>query len=127
MSVISAEQFKNKATRVVAISGFEEGEKIEVRIRPVSLTAMMMQGRISNELKSVAFNLFEKGQKGETSTPDSAEDMSMMYELIDQVCENCLVEPKFEDIKEFMTDGQKIEVFTASQGVVKDLIPSNKE
>ena len=63
MSVISAEQFKNKATRIVAISGFEEGEKIEVRIRPVSLTAMMMQGRISNELKSVAFNLFEKGQK----------------------------------------------------------------
>ena len=46
MSVISAEQFKNKATRVVEISGFEEGEKIEVRIKPVSLTAMMMQGRI---------------------------------------------------------------------------------
>ena len=51
----------------------------------------------------------------------------MMYELIDQVCEDCLVEPKFKDIKEFMTDGQKIEVFTASQGVVKDLIPSDKE
>lgn len=127
MSVISAEQFKNKATRIVEISGFEEGDKIEVRIKPVSLTAMMMHGRISNELKSVAFNLFEKGHKGEESTPESVEDMSMMYQLIDQVCEDCLVEPKFKDIKEFMTDGQKIEVFTASQGVVKDLIPSNKE
>lgn len=127
MSVISAEQFKNKATRVVAISGFEEGEKIEVRIKPVSLTAMMMQGRISNELKSVAFSLFENGQKGENTTPESIEDMTMMYELIDRVCEDCLVEPKFKDIKEFMTDAQKIEVFTASQGVVKDLIPSNKE
>ena len=127
MSVISAEQFKNKATRVVEISGFEEGDKIEVRIKPVSLTAMMMQGRISNELKSVAFGLFEKGQKGEETTTELVEDMTMMYQLIDQVCEDCLVEPKFKDIKEFMTDAQKIEVFTASQGVVKDLIPSNKE
>ena len=127
MSVISAEQFKNKATRVVEISGFEEGDKIEVRIRPVSLTAMMMQGRISNELKSVAFGLFEKGQKGEETTTESVEDMTMMYQLIDQVCEDCLVEPKFKDIKEFMTDAQKIEVFTASQGVVKNLIPSDKE
>ena len=127
MSVISAEQFKNKATRVVEISGFEEGDKIEVRIKPVSLTAMMMQGRIPNELKAVAFGLFEKGQKGEDTTPQTTEDMTMMYQLIDQVCEDCLVEPKFKDIKEFMTDGQKIEVFTASQGVVKDLIPSDKE
>ena len=127
MSVISAEQFKQKATRIVQISGFEEGDKIEVRIKPVSLTAMMMQGRIPNELKSVAFGLFEKGQKGKEPTTESVEDMTMMYQLIDQVCEDCLVEPKFKDIKEFMTDAQKIEVFTASQGVVKDLIPFNKE
>ena len=127
MSVISAEQFKNKATRVVEISGFEEGDKIEVRIKPVSLTAMMMRGRISNELKMEAFKLFDKGREGEATQPESAEEMSMMYELIDNVCEECLVEPKFADIKEFMTDAQKIEVFTASQGVVKNLIPSNEE
>lgn len=127
MSVISAEQFKQKATRIVQISGFEEGDKIEVRIRPVSLTSMMIQGRIPNELKAAAFSLFEKGQKGEDTKPQTTEDMTLMYELIDRVCEDCLVEPKFKDIKEFMTDAQKIEVFTASQGVVKDLIPSDKE
>ena len=127
MSVISAEQFKNKATRVVEISGFEEGDKIEVRIKPVSLTAMMMRGRISNELKTEAFKLFDKGREGEATQPESAEEMSMMYELIDNVCEECLVEPKFADIKAFMTDAQKIEVFTASQGVVKNLIPSDEK
>ena len=127
MSVISAEQFKNKATRIVEISGFEEGDKIEVRIKPVSLTAMMMRGRISNELKTEAFKLFDNGREGKGTEPESAEEMSMMYELIDNVCEECLVEPKFADIKEFMTDGQKIEVFTASQGVVKNLIPSNEK
>lgn len=127
MSVISAEQFKNKATRIIQISGFEEGDKIEVRIRPVSLTAMMMKGRISNELKTEAFKLFDNGRGGKGTEPESAEEMSMMYELIDNVCEECLVEPKFADIKEFMTDAQKIEVFTASQGVVKNLIPSNEE
>lgn len=127
MSVISAEQFKNKATRIIQISGFEEGDKIEVRIRPVSLTAMMMKGRISNELKTEAFKLFDNGRGGKSTEPESPEEMSMMYELIDNVCEECLVEPKFADIKEFMTDAQKIEVFTASQGVVKNLIPSNKE
>lgn len=127
MSVISAEQFKNKATRVVEISGFEEGDKIEVRIKPVSLTAMMIKGRISNELKTEAFKLFDKGREGKSTEPESSEEMSMMYELIDTVCEECLVEPKFVDIKEFMTDAQKIEVFTASQGVVKNLIPFDEK
>ena len=127
MSVISAEQFKNKATRIIQISGFEEGDKIEVRIRPVSLTSMMIKGRISNELKTEAFKLFDNGRGGKGTEPESAEEMSMMYELIDNVCEECLVEPKFADIKEFMTDAQKIEVFTASQGVVKNLIPSDEK
>ena len=78
-------------------------------------------------MKTDAFKLFDKGREGEATQPESPEEMSMMYELIDNVCEECLVEPKFADIKEFMTDAQKIEVFTASQGVVKNLIPSNEE
>ena len=37
MSVISAKEFKEKATRVIQIDGFEPGEKIEVRIKPASI------------------------------------------------------------------------------------------
>ncbi|HBI91859.1 MAG TPA: hypothetical protein DDY58_05180, partial [Terrisporobacter glycolicus] len=61
MSVINAEQFKSKATRVVEISGFEENEKIEVRIKSMSLLTMMNNGKIPNELLGVVQKLFNEG------------------------------------------------------------------
>ena len=60
---ISAEQFRNKATRLIDIDGFEQGEVFSIRIKPVSLLAMMSNGRIPNELKSVIVTLFNTNGK----------------------------------------------------------------
>ena len=99
--LISAEQFKNKATRVIQIPGFEPGEQIEVRIKPVSMMAMMTNGRLPNELKVVASELFKSGMNGKEADEDySMEQIQLMTQLIDKLCEDCLVEPVFNDIKD---------------------------
>ena len=128
MSVISAEQFKNKATRVIQIPGFEPGEQIEVRIKPVSMMAMMTNGRLPNELKGVASELFKSGMNGNEPDEDySMEQIQLMTQLIDKLCEDCLVEPVFNDIKDYLTDEQKTAIFTASQGVIQAVKPIVQE
>ncbi|WP_343342440.1 hypothetical protein [Terrisporobacter petrolearius] len=130
MSVINAEQFKNKATRVVEISGFEENEKIEVRIKSMSLLTMMNRGKISNELLTVVGGLFDGVNDSEITEKDiisKSDDMKFAIELMDNVCKECLVEPKYDEIADYLTDAQKSEIFGASQGPVKQVIPSVPE
>lgn len=130
MSVINAEQFKSKATRVVEISGFEENEKIEVRIKSMSLLTMMNNGKIPNELLGVVQKLFNEGvnsKKKKISEKDilsQSDDIKSITMLMDVACKEVLVEPKFEEIEDYLTDVQKTEIFNAAQGPVKQVIPS---
>lgn len=130
MSVINAEQFKSKATRVVEISGFEENEKIEVRIKSMSLLTMMNNGKIPNELLGVVQKLFNEGtnsKKKKISEKDiisQSDDIKSLTMLMDVACKEVLVEPKFEEIEDYLTDVQKSEIFNQAQGPVKQVIPS---
>ena len=65
MSVISAEAFKNKATRIIKIDGFEPNEKIEVRIKPASMLGMIAAGKLPNNLLQTVYLLVKviKNQK----------------------------------------------------------------
>lgn len=130
MSVINAEQFKSKATRIVEISGFEENDKIEVRIKSMSLLTMMNSGKIPNELLGVVQKLFNEGinsKKKKISEKDilsQSDDIKSITMLMDVACKEVLVEPKFEEINDYLTDVQKTEIFNAAQGPVKQVIPS---
>lgn len=129
MSVISAEQFKSKATRIVEISGFEENEKIEVRIKSMSLLTMMNNGKIPNELLGVVQKLFNEGansKKKKISEKDvlsQSDDIKSLTMLMDVACKEVLVEPKFEEIEDYLTDVQKTEIFNAAQGPIKQVTP----
>ena len=50
LKVISAREFRKKATRIIEIDGFEPGEKIAVRIKPASLLNLLMGGKLPNNL-----------------------------------------------------------------------------
>ena len=109
MSVISAEAFKNKATRIIKIDGFEPNEKIEVRIKPASMLGMIAVGKLPNNLLQTVDDLFiskgNKKSKGKVDTSDmNPDELKMVMEMIDTICRDCMVEPLFDDIKMFMTD-----------------------
>lgn len=128
MSVISAEDFKNKATRIIKIDGFEPNEKIEVRIKPASMLGMIAVGKLPNNLLQTVDDLFiskgNKKSKGKVDTSDmNPDELKMVMEMIDTICRDCMVEPLFDDIKMFMTDAQKMQIMGESTGTVNAVIP----
>ena len=128
MSVISAEAFKNKATRIIKIDGFEPNEKIEVRIKPASMLGMIAVGKLPNNLLQTVDDLFiskgNKKSKGKVDTSDmNPDELKMVMGMIDTICGDCMVEPLFDDIKMFMTDTQKMQIMSESTGTVNAVIP----
>ena len=47
-----------------------------------------------------------------------------IMEIIDLVCEQSLVEPTYEEIKDVITDTQKMQIMGEAQGNVNAAIPS---
>lgn len=124
--VTSIEEFRNQSQPLVDIAGFEPGQYITVRLRRISLMALCKSGKIPNSLLQKSTELFT-GPKGKGQKPDEAKILENIGELdginqiIDTVCEAAMIEPKFEDVKEFLTDEQKTEIFQWTQGGIKAL------
>lgn len=127
---ISAEAFKNKATRIVEIPGFEEGEVIAVQVRSASILSMLVNGKLPNELMATVQSLFD-GTKAEAEVSSDilkdAEALQGITTMMSKVCEEVLVSPTYEDIKEYLTDEQKQAIFNATVGNVNQVTPINKK
>ena len=126
LKVISAREFRKKATRIIEIDGFEPGEKIAVRIKPASLLNLMMGGKLPNNLLGTVNDLFEQTNKGQSMQIFEQDDNRIkdIMEIIDLVCEQSLVEPTYEEIKEVITDTKKMQIKAEAQGNVNAAIPS---
>lgn len=126
MAVTSLEQFKAMAFKEVELPGFENGEKVVVRLRKVSILGLASSGKIPNTLMGTVNRLFGEGRKG--ATPDqvastSMENLGEMASLLDLIASQALVEPTFAEIGEFLTDDQKNAIFEYSQSGVKAVAP----
>lgn len=126
LKVISAREFRKKATRVIEIDGFEPGEKIAVRIKPASLLNLLMSGKLPNNLLGTVNDLFEQTNKGKSMELFEQDENKIkdIMEIIDLVCEQSLVEPTYEEIKDVITDTQKMQIMAEAQGNVNAAIPS---
>lgn len=129
MSIISVKEFRNRATRVIKIDGFEPGEKIEVRIKPASILGLYVGGKLPNNLLSAVQDLFniKNDNKNVNKVLDDPEMMKASLKLMDLVCKECLVEPKYDEISDLLTDNQKGQIMSESMGNVTAVIPSDKE
>lgn len=126
MSVISTKDFINKATRVIEIDGFEHDEKIKIRIKSTSMMGMLIVGKIPNSLLSIVNDLFPTSQKGKQPNMNELkiDDIKLMNQIMDTICDDCMVEPKYQEIKEYMTDSQKIQIMNEAMGVIEQVTPT---
>lgn len=126
LKVISVREFRKKATRIIEIDGFEPGEKIAVRIKPASLLNLLMSGKLPNNLLGTVNDLFERTEKDKPMELFEQDENKIkdIMEIIDLVCEQSLVEPTFEEIKDVITDTQKMQIMAEAQGNVNAAIPS---
>lgn len=131
--IITAESFMKKATRVIEIPGFEPGELFSVRVKNVGVLSMIIGGKLPNSLLVMATQLFPDAQSSESlqkSTDkllDDPEALKAMSQMMRAVVKEALVEPKYEDIAEGITDEQIQSIFTQVVGTTQKAIPTVQE
>mgnify|MGYP000779884130 FL=1 len=135
--VISVEDFRKKATRIITIPGFTDDECFEVMIKSVSVTDMLVNGKLPNSLKKIVSDMFKSNdpklsKDGEFNgdTMEMLEDPDKLKELMNMmkvIAKEALVEPKFEDIEDVITTEQIQKIFEQASGSVNKVIPNNEE
>lgn len=118
---ISIEDFKSRAIKEVDITGFEAEEPITVKLRSLSLLSLVSLGKIPNALMATALQLFEGKVTQEKAKEDDITKLSNLAKMVDIICEVAMEEPSFEEIGEYLTDSQKMEIFYYTQGGLKGL------
>lgn len=117
---MTAAEIAALATTVIPLPPFEEGgPEIQVRVKRPNLMSMIAQKKIPNELLSL---VMESGGATEAvhqqvKSGDPQEALQLMEILIDAT----LVEPKYSEIKDLLTDEQKAELLAYAGGGVKAL------
>lgn len=131
--IITAESFMKKATRVIEIPGFEPGELFSVKVKNVGVLSMIIGGKLPNSLLVMATQLFpdtqssESLQKSTDKLLDDPEALKAMSQMMRAIAKEALVEPKYEDIAEGITDEQIQSIFTQVVGTTQKAIPTVPE
>ena len=135
MAVISAKEFKAKATREIQIPGFDANETFTIRIRPMSLLGMIRQGKVDNELLASVLDLFKSNeQKMDVKKGTVADGLDMdvlqhpemlqnLDELMRKVAQEVMISPAYNEVADYLTDGQLQAIFTEAQGKIQQVKP----
>lgn len=102
-------EFKDNTT-TIEIPDFDGLENIEIEVKRPQLTSMMAQGKIPNHLLGLASKAIVEGFKleEENKIEDKAEEMVKWSGFY---CEMCMVKPKYEEVKDYLTDDQIAAIF----------------
>lgn len=123
VNVTSIEDLKNYANgTVVEMPPFAEGQPLIARLKRPSILGMAKQGKIPNSLLVKANELFLQNGAGLDS--EEEDTMKQLYDVLDLIAKETLVEPTYEEIKSVgleLTDEQMMFLFNYSQQGVKAL------
>lgn len=123
VNVTSIEDLKNYANgTVVEMPSFAEGQPLIARLKRPSILGMAKQGKIPNTLLVKANELFL--QNGAGLDAEEEDTMKQLYDVLDLIAKETLVEPTYEEIKSVgleLTDEQMMFLFNYSQQGVKAL------
>lgn len=107
---------------VVELPPFAEDQPFVARVKRPSLLGMVKSGKIPNSLILKTNELFSNAH--EAFNPDDDKMMSDMYDVMELIVRETLVEPTYEQIKEAgleLTDDQIMYLFNYGQQGVKAL------
>ena len=101
---------KMKFTSTIEIPGFDiDDEDIKIEVRRPDIIRMMAAGEIPNPLLGAAYaavNGYNITKKEENLEAEA----KRLMELTDLYCTVCMVNPTFEELKDYMTDEQRMSV-----------------
>lgn len=103
LQVTSLEKLKRvKQTQIVSLGKFEDGTELIAELKRPDMLAFITEGKIPNTLLQEAAEVFN----GKTETVNKATidgdvtALKQLGELLEFLCEETLVNPKYEEIKE---------------------------
>lgn len=99
---------------IVELPEFDDGTPFNAKLKRLSLLALCKDGVIPNVLLAAAQEIYEGRQRA---------DIKKYAEVLDIVCSQSMIEPKFDDVKEILTDTQKVAILTYAQHGVAGLVP----
>ena len=104
-------QFKDKNGEVIDLPDFDENTPFNARVKRPSLMELCLNETIPNILLAEAQQLFEGDlKKG---------NLLKYHDIMVKVAEVALVEPKYSEVKDMLTDEQLVIIFYYTQkGVV---------
>jgi hypothetical protein len=107
-----ADRFKDISTEI-DIPDFDGIGNITIKVQRPQLTKMMREGKIDNPLMAMAtqaaLGKAAKPSKENMSDTEKAKDLA---KWIDFYCTICMVEPEFDEVKDYMTDDQLLSIYT---------------
>ena len=116
--VISAKdisQLKDKNGEVIDLPDFDENTPFNARVKRPSLMELCLNETIPNVLLAEAQQLFEGDlRKG---------NLLKYHDIMRKVAEVALVEPKYSEVKDMLTDEQLVIIFDYTQKGVVALLP----
>lgn len=106
----------------IEVSGWETGVPFICKLKRVSLIGLVSSGSVPNPLLPPVMALFDGNS--EKIEKINAKEMSDIIELF---CKNTMVEPKYVDVAEYLTDVQRTEIFNYAQGGLSQLESFRKQ
>lgn len=95
-----------KKGEVVELSPFTDGVKFEARLKRPSLMTLCKVGEIPNYLVATAQKVFEGEKHG---------DIVKYGELLHCIAKAALVEPTYDEVKDYLTDEQLTDIYNYTQ------------
>lgn len=118
--VSNINDFKNASRKELTLSG-----GLTIMVQKPSLLAIARKGKIPNALMAEVSAMFGETAKNQKATENLVNDnFSDLVELVEAMCEAAVVEPKYADIKDYLSDEQKFEIFSFTQADVNEVAPS---
>jgi|LSQX01.1.fsa_nt_gb hypothetical protein len=124
--VTSLAEMTQSATPVVPIPSWDGDSEIHVRLRRVTLTALIQSGQLPNELLAFAQELTQKGQVGEPISLSKLESeaFAKYTDLMHAMAKAALAEPTYDQILTevgWLTDQQLMAIHYYCLGGVRAL------
>lgn len=119
--ILSIDKLREMAQPIIDIPNFDGTGTIKVRVQKPKLMSLAAQGKIPNHLMRIAVTKLTGKKPTIEKEPDELEKVKQTSEMIELYCFACLVEPRYEDFKDIMTDDQKFEIFNWGIGEVSAL------
>ena len=103
------DKFKDNSVEI-EIPDFDGVGIFNIKVKRPQLMAMMTQGKIPNRLLGVAAQA-TIGNRNKKEKQDPVQEAKELAEWIEFYCTICMVEPKYEEVKDKITDDQALAIY----------------